>query len=162
MSRDTTSEEIKAAKDGKKPKKKPYAKGIDWLSESIDTNVLYRVKGRQGLFMAVSRPNKSNLVRMARFMQDEAYTVNKSMLNGLGGAIIYKCNGETITLLDAFDNLQKHFKNKSTGDIDPLDKHDTMDIICPGYRPDKFKDYHAKKIVTWYNEIITAINIASN
>ena len=143
-------------------KKKPYAKGVDWLSESIDTNVMYRIKGRQGLFMPITKPNKSNLVRMVRFMKDEAYTVNKAMLNGLKGAKIYKTNGETITLLDAFDNLQKHFKNKSTGDIDSLDKNKTMDIICPGYRPDKFKDYHAKKIVTWYNEIVTAINIASN
>ena len=95
-------------------------------------------------------------------MKDEAYTVNKSLLSGLGKAIIYKSNGETITLLDAFDNLQKHFKNKSTGDIDPLDKHKTMDIICPGYHTCTFKDHHAKKIVMWYNEIITAINIASN
>ena len=142
--------------------KKPYAKGIDWLSESIDIDVMYRIKGRQGLFMPVTKPNKSNLVRMVRFMQDEAYTVNKSLLSGLGGAVIYKSNGETITLLDAFDNLQKHFKNKSTGNIDPLDKHDTMDIICPDYHPDKFKDHHAKKIVTWYNEIVTAINVASN
>ena len=162
MSRDATSEEIKAAKAVKKPKKKPYAKGIDWLSESINIDVMYRIKGKQGLFMPVTKPNKSDLVRMVRFMQDEAYTVNKSLLNGLGKAVIYKSDGETITLLDAFDNLQKHFKNKSTGDIDPLDKHKTMEVICPGYHSDRFKDHHAKKIVMWYNEIITAINIASN
>ncbi len=159
--RSITPEEIKKAKITKS-KKKPYAKGIDWLSESINIDVMYRIKGRQGLFTPVSRPNKSNLVRMVRFMKDEAYTVDKSILSGLRGAIIYKINGETITLLNAFDNLQKHFKNQSTGDIDSLDKKKTMDIICPGYRPDKFKDYHAKKIVTWYNEIVTAINIASN
>lgn len=162
MSRDATPEEIKAAEAVKKPKKPPYAKGIDWLSESIDINVLYRIKGKQGLFMPITKPNKSNLIRMIRFMKDEAYTVNKSMLGGLGGAVIYKSNGKTITLLDAFDNLQKHFKNKSTGDIDPLDKRKTMDVICPGYHPDRFKDHHAKKIVMWYNEIITAINVASN
>ena len=143
-------------------KKKSYAKGIDWLSESIDTNVMYRIKGRQGLFMPITKPNKAGLVRMLRFMSEEVYTVNKSLLSGLGGAIIYKSNGETITLLDAFDNLQKYFKNKSTGDIDPLDKHKIMDIICPNYDPDRFRDYHAKKIVMWYNEIITAINVASN
>lgn len=160
MSSNATPEE--KAEAVKKPKKKPYAKGIDWLSESIDTNVLYRIKGRQGLFIPITKPNKSDLVRMVRFMKDEAYTVNKSLLSRLGKAVLYKCNGETITLLDAFDNLQKHFKNKSTGDIDPLDKYDTMDIICPNYNSDKFKDYHAKKIVMWYNEIITAINIASN
>ena len=160
MSRDT--EEIKEAEAKKKPQKRPYAKGIDWLSESIDTNVMYRIKGKQGLFMPVTKPNKANLIRMIRFMKDEAYTVNKSLLNGLGGAVIYKLDGKTITLLDAFDNLQKHFKNKSTGDIDPLGKYKTMDVICPNYDPDKFRDYHARKIVIWYNEIITAINVASN
>lgn len=145
-----------------KKEKKPYANGIDWLSESIEIDVMYRIRGKQGIFMPVTRLNKGGLVRMVRFMLTEAYTVNKSKLSGLGGAIIYKSNGETITLLDAFDNLQKHFKNQSTGDIDLFDKQDIMDVICPNYHPRKFKDYHAKKVVMWYNEIISAINKANN
>ena len=65
MSRDATSEEIKEAEVAKKPKKRPYAKGIDWLSESINIDVMYRVKGRQGIFMPRAKPQKSGLVRMA-------------------------------------------------------------------------------------------------
>lgn len=144
-----------------KPKKPPYAKGIDWLSESININILYRIKGKQGLFMLITKPNKSNLVRMIRFMKDEPYTVNKHHLVGLGRAIIYKANRETITLSEAFDNLQKHFKNQPTGELTLWDRQDIMEVICPDYGSE-FKDYHAKKIIMWYNEIITAINTASN
>ena len=162
MSRDATLEEIKEVEATKKPKRRPYAKGIDWLSESIDTNVMYRMKGRHGIFMPISKRNKSDLIRMARFMADEAYTVNKSLLEGLGGAIIYKKDGKSISLSEAFDNLQKYFKNQKSGNIDLLDKADIMIVICPGYDPDRFRDYHARKIVIWYNEIVTAINVASN
>lgn len=143
-------------------KKPPYAEGIEWLSKSIDIEVMYRIKGKQGIFMPVSKPNKSGMIRMVRFMLDEAYTVNKFYLQGLSGSVIYKDNGETISLLDAFDNLQKHFKNQSTGDLHLESKEDIMRIICPGFDENRFKDYHAKKIVTWYNEIISAINKASN
>lgn len=148
------------------PKKKPpYAKGIEWLSESIDIKVMFRIKGKQGIFMPVTKPNKSNMIRMVRFMLDEAYTINKSLLQCLGGSVIYTYGGK-ITLLEAFDNLQKHFKNQPTKNINwnyKLKAKDTiMDIICPNYNPYEFKDYHAKKIITWYNEIISAINKASN
>ncbi|KKN24446.1 hypothetical protein LCGC14_0894710 [marine sediment metagenome] len=160
MSRDATPEEIKAAETVKEPKK-PYAKGIDWLSESINIDVMYRIKGKQGIFMPITKPNKSDLVRMIRFMKDEAYTVGKSSLLSLGGAKIKKLDGATITLSEAFDNLQKHFKNQSTGDIDSWDKQDIMEVICPNYYPYEFKDYHAKKIIVWYNEIVTAINTAN-
>ena len=146
----------------KQPKKKPYAKGIEWLSESIDIKVMFRIKGKQGIFMPVTKPNKANMIRMVRFMLDEAYTINKSLLRCLGGSVIYKDDGETISLLDAFDNLQKHFKNQSTGDLHSESKEDIMRIICPGFDEYEFKDYHAQKIITWYNEIISAINKANN
>jgi len=175
MSRDITLKDIKELTEAlgpkvkkveKKPEKKPYAEGIDWLSESIDIDVLFRVKGRQGIFTPTTKPNKSGLVRMQRFMSGftliEAYTVHSSILQGLGGVVIYKENNETITLSEAFDNLQLQFKNQSTGDIDSWDKEDIMAIICPGYHVDKFRDYHAKKIIMWYNEIVSAIKIASN
>ncbi len=142
--------------------KKKYAKGIDWLSEVIDIDVLYRIKGRQGLFMPITKTNKSNLIRMVRFMSNEAHTVNKSLFEGLRGAIIYKRNDKTITLSEAFDNLQKHFKNQKSGSIELLDRHEIMEVICPDYHPEKFRDYHAKKVVIWYNEIVSVINAASN
>jgi len=149
-----------------KSKKKPYAKGIDWLSESIDIDSMYRVKGRPGLFIPITKPNKSGLVRMERFMSRyttiETHTVHISTLQGLKGVVVYKRTGETITLLEAFDNLQKEFKNQSAGNIDVWDKNNMMEVICPHYHPDKFKDYHAKKIIMWYNEIVSAIKIASN
>ena len=155
-------------------KKPPYAEGIEWLSENIDIEVMYRIKGKQGIFMPVSKPNKSGMIRMVRFMLDEAYTVNKFYLQGLSGSVIYKDNGETSSLLDSFDNLQKHFKNQSTycKDLETStvekqmeligDKEDIMNVVCPDYDPYRFKDYHVLKIIKWYNEIISAINKASN
>lgn len=135
---------------------------IESLSEVVNIEIMYRIKGKQGLFMPVSKPNSSGLLRMVRFMSREAHTVNKSLLEGLGGTLIYKDNGKTITLSNAFDNLQKHFDNEPTGELTVDSKDELMDIICPDYDKDRFKGYHAKKIIMWYNEIVTAINVASN
>lgn len=160
--RDSTPEEIETLEKVTKTKKPLFKEGIEWLSEIIQTEVLYRIKGKQGLFTPVTKPNKGNLLRMVRFMSNEAYTVNKSLLEGLGSVAIYTEHGKDITLSDAFDNLQKHFDNQPTGEIKTENKHLLMEIICPDYDHDRFKDYHAKKIIQWYNEIITAINTASN
>ena len=125
---------------------------------------MYRVKGKQGIFMPAIKSNKSGLIRMIRFMSDEAYTVKTTSLEGLRGKIIYKVGG-TITLLEAFDNLQKEFNNQPTEDISwnfSLGEESIMDIICLDYDAFRFKDYHAKKIIKWYDEIVSAINKATS
>ena len=143
------------------PKKPPFRDDIEWLSEVVEIDVLYRVKGYRGLFMPSTKPNKSGLIRMIRFMSDEGCWVHNRALEGLKGAVIYREGGDTITLLEAFDNLQAHFDNKPSGELMMGVKEDLMNAICPGYDSDLFKGYHAKKIINWYNEIVLAINTAS-
>jgi len=151
------------AKVGEKaPKKAPFRDDIEWLSETLNIDVMYRVRGRPGLYMPITKPNKSGLIRMIRFMSDEGCWVYNRVLEGLKGAVIYEMGGDTITLSEAFDNLQKHFDNKPSGELMMGVKEDLMNIICPGYDPDLFKGYHAKKIINWYNEIVSAINTASD
>jgi len=162
------------------PKKKPpYKEGAIWLSESLDLNHLYRVKGRQGLFSPMTRqtkkgrvfnePNKAGMINMQRFMSDERLWTKRTELEALGGAVIYKNTytdkvQDTIPLEEAFDNLQEIYDGK-TIDVDNFMKGiigapETLNIICPNHDPMKFRDYHAKKIIGWYNIIIHSINKA--
>jgi len=147
-------------------KKPPYKEGAVWLSESIDLNHLYRVKGLQGLFTPRAKPNKAGMLPMRSFMGDALKMVKQTSLEALGGAVIYQDNytvaniQDTITLEEAFDNLQEHFDSKTTGDITDVSKEMIMEIICPDFDEDKFKDHHAKKIIGWYNIIIYSINKA--
>ena len=149
-----------------KKKPKQYKKGIEWLSEQIDLSVLFRIKGRQGLYLPVTKSNKGGMLRMVRFSdKKESYTVNRNILSGLDQALIKnEKHGEFTTLGQAFDNLQKKFENK----IIPQDTYRSdndvlilyMCIICPGYDPQSFKVYHAIKIILWYNELILSIQKA--
>ena len=143
------------------PKKPPFRDDIEWLSDTLNIDVMYRVRGRPGLYMPITKPNKSGLIRMIRFMSDEGCWVSAKALEGLANAVIYKMDGSTIALLEAFDNLQEHFDNKPSGELMMGVKEDLMNAICPGYDSDLFKGYHAKKIINWYNEIVLAINTAS-
>ena len=145
-----------------KEKKPQFKEGIDWISKVVAIETMYRIKGKQGLFMPITKPNKSGLISMIRFMSTERYTVNKSLLEGLRGVVIYTNSNKTIALTEAFDNLQNHFDNQPTGELDASGKDALMDVVCPDYDKDRFKDYHAKKIIQWYNEMVTKINIASN
>lgn len=61
-------------------------------------------------------------------------------------------------ILDAFDNLQEWADNKPITDVPDYKSESFLNIICSGYDPDEFKHYHAKKIVTWYNELTIGLN----
>jgi len=136
----------------RKPRKaKQYKKGIDWISVSIDIPILLRVKGRQGLFWPIKGHEfKSGMIGVHRLLRDEKYHVRKTDLERIGGAFIMMQDGSNTPIADAFDNLQKQFKNLPC-------KVATKDQICPGHNPYEFKDYHASKVIKWYNEIVSAI-----
>jgi len=162
----------------KQKPKPPYKEGQEWVSETINTDILYCIKqgkrtpgkrtpGKPGLYIPHTHANKSNIVKMVRFMDDETHWVNADSLEKLGGAVIYKApkdgkmQGKTITLADAFDNLQEHLDSQPVPEIYYTHQRGIMHFICPGYDEEQFLPYHATKVMKWYNEIITAINKAS-
>ena len=157
MSRGKTTQSEAIEEEQEKP---PFKiDGVQWLSETIEMNMLFRIKGKQGIFTPLINPNKAGMIRMERFMSTEAYTVHRLTLKALSGLVIYGDNGDTIALPEAFDNLREFFDNEiiSGG----WDNPEMLLIICPNYDKDRFKNHHAKKIINWYNEIITAINNAT-
>jgi len=119
------------------------------LSEAIDFNNIYRVKGKKGLYFPLSKPNKGNLVGMANLTNHEdRFTSNTSTLICLGHLVIHKNDKTHITLGVAFDNLKEHFENNKE-----LSDKDVCSVICPDYDDELFKPYHAKSIVEWFHTI---------
>lgn len=132
--------------------------GVERLSESIDTNVLFLIKGHPGFYTARTKPNKSNLVKLVRFMDDETHWVKVKTLQRLSGSLIYKADNTAITIEKAFDNLQEYFDNRPAPSIYLEQPAGIMHFICPGHDREQFKSYHAVRIIRWYNEIVNAIN----
>lgn len=156
--------EPEKAKETQEEKKPPFKiNGVQWLSETIEINMLFRIKGKQGVFTPVVNPNKAGMILMERFMSTERHTIHRAMLEPLSRLVIHRLGEDPITLLDAFDNIQEHCSNDVTSSDEQmiLGVKTQMNVICPKYDPDWFKDHHAKKIVKWYDEIITAINNAT-
>lgn len=147
---------IKEETQAKETKKEPLREGVEWISECIDIKQLFRIKGKQGLYIPISKTSKSGLIRMERLLSKEAYIVNRILLEGLDGIVIYKDDTSTISLAEAFDNMQKKYDNEIWNrKLNYLG----MNIICPDFDMDRFKLYHAKKIIQWYNEIINSIKV---
>jgi len=141
-----------------KPKKKraPRQKR-EVLSKVLDIDSMARVHGMSGIY-TTRTINSGQMILVTRFMTDESKPIAKHRIESLGDKMIWSENG-VIKITEAFDNLQKHCKNKKTPDELTTEQLEfMMGIICPGYDPEKFKFYHAVKIIGWYNEIITKIN----
>lgn len=74
--------------------KKPFRKGVTWLSECIQISDMYRVKGRPGIWLMFANPHKSGVVRMQQFLTVNYCTVPLSTLEPLGNLIIKRNAGE--------------------------------------------------------------------
>jgi len=147
-----------------KDKPKQYKRGIDWLSEQIDLSILFRIKGRPGLWMPKSVPKKNGMVRMEEFGSEEECTIDKKNLTGLNNLGIRMYDQSVLPFTEALDNLQKYAQNNIISNdwhITEIGALSTMEVICPGYDNDSFKVYHARKAIQWYNELIIGIRNAS-
>lgn len=152
-----------SSKEAKKAEgKKPFRKGVVWLSETIAIWDMFRVKGKPGIWLMHARPHKSGMVRMQQFLTVNYCTVRTDTLEGLSELIIKKEVGDDMPLIEAFDNLQEYSDNKPFDETPNYKSESFLNIICSGYDPDEFKHYHAKKIVAWYNELVIGLNDKEN
>lgn len=152
---DTLEKELE--KKGK-PEKKPFRKGVTWLSECIAIWDMYRVKGHPGIWVTNSKHNRGNMISMQQFLTTNFCTVRTDKLEALSTLVIKRLVDDGMPLIEALDNLQEYRDNKPFTDEPDYNSESFLNVICSGYDPDEFKHYHAKKIVSWYNELVTGLN----
>lgn len=131
------------------------------FGKAIAFNTIFRLKGKKGLWYPITSPNKAKMVGFRELLGTATATVNLKNCQCLNDFVIYKNDGSTIKLSDAFDNLVWLGKSLAVNDIKSVPNDQLMTAICPDYDADRFKDYHAKKIVDWFVEVTTKIDARS-
>ncbi len=127
------------------------------IGDQLDFNQLFRVKGKQGLFVIGSTVNKSKMIRVASFLDFKTGTiVNVNKLICLNDYKFLTIRGEHLSLVDVFNNYQKYLD----GGYKEGDKAEKiMSIMVPNYDPEYFKAYHVNTILKWYQEILTKMQL---
>ena len=120
------------------------------IGSVLDFNNIFRIKGKRGLFSINSNVNKSGLINMVSFLNfKEKYTVRVGNLVRLGDLKFSLIDGNKLLMSDVFNNYEKCLSERTA----PRIGSELMEILVPNYDPDEFKDYHAKQVVKWYDEI---------
>lgn len=127
------------------------------FGNSIDFDQLFRVKGHKRLYFPITKPQKNGVLILQEFLREHRVTIHIREIQRLGGTVFFLNTGETIELPAVFDNLY----TKSIDELLPLTIPKLMDVMVPDYDPDRFKEYHAKKVIEWYLEIKTKIDVNS-
>ena len=157
---------IKAmAKKNKTTKKENKEMAIDakakvmGFGDQIDFIQIFRVKGRQGLFTLRSAVHKSGTVAVIGFLDyNRKFTVLAEQLECLGSLIFTTLAGnEDIKINTVFNNLHQYEIDNGDTNFDKMDVEQLMPLMVPEFDPDHFKDYHAKKVVMWYSEVINKL-----
>jgi len=117
--------------------------------ESIDFNNLFRAKGTPGVFVLRSKVNKSGMISIAEFLNyNKTKTVKAADLECLGHFAFKKNDSTSISMKEVFLNIEKYLAKGL--DIEFIE----MSEIVPDYDKNEFKNYHAAKVLNWYENIM--------
>lgn len=142
--------------ENKKEKvKKPAEKPAETWVKSLNYHDLYHLKGIKsikGIFSPCTAANKSGLVFIEEFLNPEnRFWKNKKYLVSLGRYRFDLMSGDKIGIEEVFENIERNAKQLEGFKIIYLPEQ--LEMLVPGYDPDKFKDYHAQKVFDWFQEI---------
>ena len=125
------------------------------IGEQLEFNQLFRVKGKQGLFVLASLVNKSGMVGVFSFLDSRIkYTVKVSDLVCLGNLMFSDNQSDTIPISQVFVNYENYIKDGKT----PSSDKELMNALVPNYDPEKFKMYHAVQVVKWFDDVVKKVN----
>ncbi len=124
------------------------------FGDEINFYELFRVKSKKGLYCLNSKVNQAGMVNMMGFLDmSKKFTVHNSNLICLGQLVFNTYAGnDDININQVFNNLFDKFGEAEVKEYQLAD-------LVPNYDEDKFKDYHAKQVVEWYNEIVSKLKI---
>jgi hypothetical protein len=119
------------------------------ILEALDFNQIFRVKGRQGLFLARANPSKSGIWPVVNFNDNKIKHYAKISDCVVLGQLVFKTlvGHEDLKIIDVFKNVLKTKKAA-------LD----MSLMVPEYDCDEFKNYHADQVAKFWSEIELKIN----
>lgn len=128
------------------------------FGEGINFDIIYRVKGKKNLFMPlVKKATKSGMISLIEVGVDNSITVNKDKCDCLGEYVFYKNDSTKIKMGQVFDNLEKC----TLEELGKKNDAELMDIMCPNYDAERFKNYHGELVMGWYFEIKEKIDLHS-
>jgi len=125
---------------------KTEEKGAINAFELLSYNNLFFIKGKKGVFNLVSKPNKSGMIGIRRFMSPQVTSAKTTDLICLGGFVFFKTNGSCIKIKEVFSNIEENIKAIEEAE----NIVNAMPLIVPDYDPDKFKKYHAEEVLRAY------------
>lgn len=141
-----------------KTKRKPIKKKVEKKKEGldrIDFALIFRIRGKQGLFIGLSAFNKGGFCKAVNILDPEATVVVKGdFLQMLGDFIFATDAGLDDLLIEAvLQNLIDYKEANEGADVYTMDEEVLMHIMCPNYDEDQFKDYHCRKVLMFFKII---------
>lgn len=133
----------------KKPKK---LKGLD----QINFDEIFRLKGKEGLWCPASEFNKSGLVNCVKFLDSRISCIGRNLdivLLGNQKFITYAGNDD-LSIKEVFQNMMDYLKVNKSYTFDKDIDFEMMAIMVPEFDEIQFKNYQAKWVVVWFNEIM--------
>ena len=132
----------------------------------FDYNNIFRIGGHPGLWALRGMFNKGNI---ANFINMSDPSVNKfahardlTCLGDLGFTYLEDNEDDPkikdvkhLTIDQVFNNLEEGIK-KGSQMAENINKEDypiVMALMVPDYDPQAFKDYHAKRAISWFKEL---------
>ena len=117
------------------------------------------ISGKPGLYMLISRGNKSLIVETIDEQKQRIPAFGTDRVVSLGDISIYTNDDNEVSLASVFQSIKDNYDGKAV-DLSPK-KADQDDIIAffakvlPNYDTDRVRVSDMRKVLSWYNILIT-------
>jgi len=134
----------------KKEKATKEKQPLTWV-DTLDFKQLFTIKGyKDNIYTICTKPNKSGMILMEEFLTTKRGWHSKKYLISLNSYTFYQNSGKELNIRQVFTNIENN-----TQAIEKKEDKKAMELIVPGYDPNKFKDYHAERVCYWFALIKT-------
>ena len=117
------------------------------------------ISGKPGLYQLISRGNKSLIVETIDEQKKRVPAFGADRVVSLGDISIYTDDDKEVSLASVFDSIKQHYDGKAV-DLSPKKANQDEIIeffakVLPNYDTDRVRVSDMRKVLTWYNILIT-------
>jgi len=124
--------------------------------DQIDFKKVYRIKSKSGLYEPVTGGNSDNIHVCVNILDkdDRCSTkgINIERLSDFEFATY--AGSDNLNIKEVFQNMLDYISKNKAYVFPANSSNEVMDIMCPNFDEDLFKDYHSRKVIMWFDSIL--------
>lgn len=136
---------------------KEFRPGAELISRLFELDTIFTGGGSTEIFTIIAKGAKKNsyIIEVLGTGKRRTIFLKRGYQSLENFYIPIENSNDKWSLTQVFDSLSVRFNmSEACLETSGMTLQQAMDIMCPNHNKELFKEYHAKKIIKWYNQLV--------